>query len=319
MNLTSFSDLVQILVIQLAKDLSEFPPCLKFILESRNVLKVGNYINWEIKYLNEDWGVSIPEDTCRWINHFAKEKFFTRRANRNLDDLCRIVLKKSCPKNGRETGQEEGPVTRLSKWSKENLSDSQITYAARDALATLLIDDAIEARCRSVTSLTYEEDFVFAPSPSPVTPETPVETGKYYQRIILDIMHLFMRPRVSPKHPYAYAFKTRLRDACLVEDPTEKKFMIQKLKQRVPPTTFERMVAENPEYVWKRVPRYAPDPVTMYNRVKAVLDEFSKASYIDIKGTPLLNNAAKEELRKILIHIKKGCVSDPPGIQFNIV
>jgi hypothetical protein len=313
---------VQTLIIQLAKDLYEFPPCLKFILESKQVLKVGNYINWEIKYLKEDWSVTMPEDTCRWINRFAKEKKFTRRANRNLDDLCRIVLRKSCPKDGREVGQEEGPATRLSKWSKDNLSEAQVTYAARDAVASLLIDDAIEARS-SFSSLSYDEDLISAGqlndplvSPkSPDSPETPVETGKFHQRIILDLMHFFMRPRVGPKHPYSYAFKTRLRDACLIPDPLAKKRMIEKLASRDPPTTFERMLAEDPEYVWKRVPRYTPDPENMYMRVQVVLGEFSKDIYKDSKGVPVLNDGAKEEMKKLLVHIKKGCVSDPPGVQ----
>jgi len=309
------------MVIQLAKNIM-FPPCLKSLLESTKVLKVGNYINWEIKYLKEDWDVKIPEESCRWINRFAKEKLFTRKANRNLDDLCRIVLKKSCPKDGREPGQEELASVRVSKWSKENLTAEQIIYAARDAIASLMIDDAIEARSRNTQPLSFDEDFI-APEllnrPSAIhssvhSPDTPIANGQFHQRVINDIFHIFQRLKVSPKHPFQYAFKSKFRDACLIPNVADKKDVTEKLAQRPIPTTFEHMVAENPEWVWQRVRRYVPEPTVLLERVKAVLVEFCKQCYNDSNGVPVLNDATKEEIRKIMGHISRGCLSDPPAI-----
>ncbi len=70
----------------------------------------------------------------------------------------------------------------------------------------------------------------------------------------------------------------------------------------------------NHDWMVKRVRRYAPDPKTMERQLLYVMDNMR--NIIDATtGQPLIPQWAYDKMLKQLVHIRKGCVADPPGIQ----
>lgn len=131
-------------------------------------------------------------------------------------------------------------------------------------------------------------------------------------RIILDIFHGMKRIQVSPLHPAAQLFAQRLRDAIFAfidEDKVKVEAILAKSN-----TTFHEKLRSDPKYILDRVRRRTYPPAEMAANVEVVREEFSKESYCDSNGKPLLSRDNLEEIDALLKHIRKGCLMDPPDV-----
>ena len=326
----NFSVAEQIFVVQFTKTFKKelFPQNLRSILQSEKSLKIGNYVNWEVKYAAEDWGVTVDINQCVQLQQLIKRKGYTRRGNLNLDLATRLVLGFSCPKDTTEI-DEDGvhSSVRTSLWSS-SLSKEKVEYAARDAYASLRIYQ--EAAKRDDSFVTYDEDLVSpfllsaaasVTSPQHDTdmvaadrPETPI-SGSLHTRVLLDVFHGMMRigEHISKGHKFHFAFTQHFRDAMFEIDAGDRASVEAALRHRAVPTTFDRELEKNPKWVWERVRRRVPEPDILEKRLQLLLEEMSQSRYND-GSTPLLSEKAKKEIANLLVHVRKGCLSDPPGV-----
>ncbi|KAJ3073463.1 hypothetical protein HDU98_001449, partial [Podochytrium sp. JEL0797] len=318
-------------VIQLGSELREFPPVLKRLLEHPRVKVAGSYIHNEVNHLKDDWGVVIPVQRSVALSRLAKEKAAVSDARKGLDYLCRLVLQFSCPKMGTD---------RNSEWSKP-LTKSQVTYAARDAWASLLVylelvkgssvgffgmaledlcpadyfsDDPAPCRAVAHSIASADQEMADAGLSSTPSPVSSLPEGSLHARILLDGFHGMVRitEHVPFSHVYRYAFVCALRDAIYVENAEDVKEVKAVCEQRGP--TLEQLLAEKVDWVRSRIRRLIPCPDELVCRMKAVLLEFSKSKYNNSAGEPLLSEKARAEFKSLLKHAEKGCLSDPPGM-----
>ncbi|KAJ3004701.1 UNVERIFIED_CONTAM: hypothetical protein HDU68_004936 [Siphonaria sp. JEL0065] len=320
----------ELILLIVLKDNTAWPGYLKEVVESTRTLKIGSRIvAADFKYLHEDFGLRVrslaSSDVCD-LAHFCKQKGKVEKANMSLANCCAEVLHHCLDKDEK---------VRRSNWSTLRLSKAQKEYAARDAWASLLIYLALEGYPDNVFSNTLTQQTVPADSPSianlpnvnPAADPSHISPASSADslflklldfedgvRVLQDSIHCMMRLDLSKKHPMFGAFFKALRDAIFIIDE-EDKIQLDDFLRRKQNTTFEEELLRNPDWVLKRCRRYIPLSDELYRRVKEVLVEFSKDSYKDLKGVPLLSDTVKKDMRTLLNdHIKKGCLSDPEGV-----
>lgn len=247
----------------------------------------------------------------------CKAKRITSNAGLGLATLCRLVL-------GYELDKSD--TVRLGSWVGP-LSKKKKQYAARDAWASLLI--YFEAMRRSSDSFSYGSvcpptirsglDVLSRYSSNDLTAETIELEGlsTIPTRVLLDLFHAMDRLKPSSKHPATPLFYRKLRDT-LFELNSEDVAKVSKHLENVG-DTFENKFNTNPRYVLQRVRRVVVAPPILEQRLKNLSEEFSRNTYNDSKGLPLLSEAVKKEMRNLLKHVRAGCLSDPRDISLYIV
>ncbi|KAJ7242858.1 hypothetical protein B0H12DRAFT_1236604 [Mycena haematopus] len=126
-----------IYILQIGKMLSgaTLPKILIQLLANPRVLKVGRSVNADLKYLQETVQSKAPFVGGVDLAKLAKERLLVSSAKIGLADLCATILERRLNKNVSE---------RLSSaWDREQLTESQVRYAALDVYACLCIYDAI--------------------------------------------------------------------------------------------------------------------------------------------------------------------------------
>eukprot|EP00035_Acanthoeca_spectabilis_P009492 m.168035 g.168035 ORF g.168035 m.168035 type:complete len:393 (+) comp14741_c0_seq6:174-1352(+) len=109
-----------------------FPPSLRDLLESPDIVKVGVGIHGDVLKLERDFGVSVDGA----VDLVAEAERRLVISEKSLESLCLKVLKKRLPKDSR---------VRCSDWEAAWLSTEQRMYAALDAAVSLEVYQALLA------------------------------------------------------------------------------------------------------------------------------------------------------------------------------
>ena len=111
-----------------------------------------------------------------------------------------------------------------------------------------------------------------------------------------------------------HAFQTRfirdLRDAFFVIDKDDKKNVSEVLA--LEGLTFEERLDSNPDWIFERVRRFIPEPHTLEQQIKNVVELYKDK--IDANtGKVLLDEAALKDVDAVVDGVRKGYYSDPPN------
>jgi hypothetical protein len=131
-------------------------------------------------------------------------------------------------------------------------------------------------------------------------PEFQENPPQLQQAVLQDVFHLMRRMQIKA-HPLRSAFFKCFREAIFLLDKND----FENVKA-VLDTSFSYNIDLWSSYCQSRIRRYIPEPKVLYSRVKKVLDHFKTF----IKEMGMEKNA-----KKILMHIEKGCLSDPKGLK----
>jgi hypothetical protein len=139
-------------------------------------------------------------------------------------------------------------------------------------------------------------------------------TGPRPTRTFQDIWHLMNRliKHIDRRnHSLGKEFARFLRDAIFVPDKIDKAQVEAVLK--ADGITWDQAVRSKPGWIWERVRRYVPPPEILV----PILTELFK-SHANLKcsktGAKLFNAACHKAAKLIIEDVRKGWVSDPPGV-----
>ncbi len=135
-------------------------------------------------------------------------------------------------------------------------------------------------------------------------------------RVLGDIWHLMDQFKIPIHHGFRRPFTRALRDAILLPDPGDKSAVEDVLQKRN--VSWAQMLLSHPDWLWRRVRRFAPKPNILFERVRDVLVLYGPLKDATT-GLPLFNDASWEKAANILENIRLGYYSDPPGIQLYMV
>jgi len=284
----------QVVLIQLkpnGRSESDFPSLLSKLLQHPKAHFVGNYIHFDVGHLNEDWNAKIHEDHWTALAPFCKERGWIPKAKIGLDALCRVFLNKRLDKS---------EDVRVSNWGTV-LKPEQQEYAARDAWASLQV--FIAASTRDV------EPFTEARLQIPNTLNDP--------SVKLDAFHGINRPlkECAAQHPYLPPFAGDMHKAMFIWDPAIRDQVDTFLRMRQPnPTTFDDMLRTDEAYLLEVCPQIIPPPDILVPRLQKVFADYTNPEFKDHKGNPLMTPKVIDAFEKLLVHARKGCLSDRPGV-----
>lgn len=130
-------------------------------------------------------------------------------------------------------------------------------------------------------------------------------------RVLADPWHIMSLIKIPATHGLRSAFSRALRDAMFLIDASDRKAVEDVLATRG--IEFEEMLRRNPEWVLRRVRRTIPPTEVLYPRVKGVLEMFGPLLDAATRK-PLFNTAAEEKALHVLEAVRRGWVSDVPGV-----
>ncbi|XXQ37259.1 SANT domain-containing protein [Plasmodiophora brassicae] len=143
----------------------------------------------------------------------------------------------------------------------------------------------------------------------------PLESQSDDVVVLKDIFHWLNDLPVKATNAYQPAFLAAMRDAILVVDPEDKAMVRRKLEETGQlPDDFEAFV-HNSRWARARIKRATRRPVEMDEAVQAVVDAYRSAKD-PMTNEPLLTEAGLKKIEAMRVHVRKGCLSDPPGFQF---
>ncbi|KAF8057979.1 hypothetical protein FPV67DRAFT_1525179 [Lyophyllum atratum] len=132
-------------------------------------------------------------------------------------------------------------------------------------------------------------------------------------RVPKDPFHLFNMFYISVAHGLRVDFSSALRDALFIPDEADKQRIIVWGAAQNPPQTWDYMLRTKAKWLWRHCKRTIPPPEQLYPLVEGVFRTYGPLK--DAKtGLPLFNAAAWGVSKNILDLVRKGHVSDPPGI-----
>ena len=132
-------------------------------------------------------------------------------------------------------------------------------------------------------------------------------------RVLKDIFHVFQMISISKTHGLRVKFSQALRDAIFLPNPEDKQQIESYLARQSPPLTFEQKLQKNPSFIKKHCKHIVPPPEQLFNVVSALFRDYGPLKDAQT-GIPLFNAQAWKTVKNILELIKKGYISDPPGV-----
>ncbi|KIK60525.1 hypothetical protein GYMLUDRAFT_261499 [Collybiopsis luxurians FD-317 M1] len=136
-----------------------------------------------------------------------------------------------------------------------------------------------------------------------------------WSRVLKDPWHFFDGIYISTSHGLRLDFSRALRDAVFIPDPEDKQHIEAWGSTQNPPLTFEYLSRSRPKWLFARCKCTIPPPEQLYPLVEHVFCTYGPLK--DAKtGAPLFNSAAWSTVRNQLELIRKGFLSDPPGVAF---
>ncbi|CEP06806.1 hypothetical protein, partial, partial [Parasitella parasitica] len=138
-------------------------------------------------------------------------------------------------------------------------------------------------------------------------------------RVLKDVFHLMDMIPINLNHGMSKEFSRKLRDALFVNN-IDDEAMIRSYLDGLPDEdpnkmTFDQLMKKRPGWVLKRIRRHVPQPVELATAVQALFDTYQD-SKCAISGLPLFDKRCKKVASNVLETIKKGHVSDPPGVSW---
>jgi hypothetical protein len=132
-------------------------------------------------------------------------------------------------------------------------------------------------------------------------------------RVLKDIFHVFQMIIIPKNHGLRVKFSRALRDAIFLPDATDKKRIESYLARLSPPMTFVEKLQSNPSWIKKHCKHVVPPPEKLSCIVSGLFRDYGPLKDAQ-KGFPLFNTEAWQTAKKILELIRKGYISDPPGV-----
>ena len=149
--------------------------------------------------------------------------------------------------------------------------------------------------------------------------ELPNNSDGILTRVLLDIFHFFDRLKLPANHFYLYIFSKDFRDCIFdfVPEVKEKVSNYLKLNNMDFKTEYEK----RSKWILRHCPRTIPKPEVLVVRLNSLLEKYTtkyedgSMLYTDPSTSkPLFSPSSIEEFKKLLVHVQKGCISDPIGI-----
>ncbi|KAI3653135.1 hypothetical protein MP228_002560 [Amoeboaphelidium protococcarum] len=294
----------KVLIIQLCH-LKQIPTILSLFLRDASIQKVGRKVGNDARLLMQDYNLMV--ESVEDLAKIAKDKGLISSAKVSLRTLTQQFL-------GFDLDKDEG--VRGSKWSARKLTELQITYAARDAVASLSVYEAIVSGKTQFTlpsSVNEVDSEIQSPQSESTDHASFPVGGDGCSRVKLDAWHAMKRICTPRHHAFQYEFCSQLRDAIFVVNQEDANDVARVLNLKG--LNYDDVMQSKPDYILQRVRRLIPPAPVLVERLRHVLLEFSQDKYTDPdSGKPLLDSVAKEEFAKLLIHAGRGCLSDPQSI-----
>ena len=325
-------------LFQFPKKRKDLPKELRTFLVGKKFTKVGVQISSDTRKVKDTFGVRL-EKPFELVN-LSHECGFSEKRKDNLANLTNKILGYNLDKN-----------LQRSIWSTV-LSKEKMEYASRDALASLLIYKKLLTVPKRPFSMPRNlSPQSSQPSASSVETDhvSPVEKPRPKTRVCLDPFHALKRinETISIKHPLAFVFYSHLRDAVLVPNPEDIRKVSQVLAMNG--SSYESKLLSNKEYIFARVRRTIPEPSILRRNIETVISHYQEMFQAPQEGLeetngvnivdeedendgelfdpdlpltpdvvkklpPLINKKTEKEVQKLLEHVDRGCLSDPPGI-----
>jgi hypothetical protein len=357
------------------------PSSLTQILQRPDILLIGRQVGGDIAKLMRDYEVRITAERIE-LGSLARRKHAVKDGRSSLREISRAVLFLDIKKD-----------QRLSDWSSA-LHQDQVTYAALDAYASLLIYQKLAHLVNvgeAVNSVNIRDGLyvsinvgtvlvgygeillrnennnkfvsirildIVAPGvrvkpktgppatlselkdrhPDHVSlntkllltasrPDTPrsvsscdtiqqIRDGIYtvHTRVKLDPSHWFSRisSSLDSGHGLHVDFCRALRDAVFIMDTGDKELITMYLNSIG--QDFEERLDNDSEFILRHVRRTIPQPPVLRARIMNVVDRFRGATDATT-NLPLLPPGFDKIMNNALVHVDKGCLSDPTDVQ----
>ncbi|KAI7855375.1 hypothetical protein BDC45DRAFT_90850 [Circinella umbellata] len=178
------------------------------------------------------------------------------------------------------------------------------------------IDELSRAYCQQQFRQQYHNRNNIDHQASSSTSINPVQTMPIHSRILKDVFHLTDMIKVSRKHGLSKAFSRAFRDTLFVIDKDDKRLVKTVLENNG--TTWEKKLAENPNWIFHRVKRVVPPPEELYPLIKKLFETYGPLRCARTER-PLFDFENWRQAKNVLSTIHLGHVSDSPNIRFYFV
>ncbi|KAG6875262.1 hypothetical protein C0992_004529 [Termitomyces sp. T32_za158] len=189
--------------------------------------------------------------------------------------------------------------------------------------SSINVGDLIQGVVRSNTPLTlgacnnHAEDPVSREMGEQVLQELHTSKSKWIKdirsRVLKDPFHVFNMFYISAGHGLLQEFSIALRDAIFIPDSSDRSRIIAWGLAQNPSLSWNELLFTRPHWLWRRCKRIIPPPEELYSLVSQVFQSYGPLK--DAKtGLPLFNAIAWATAKNILELVRKGFISDPPGI-----
>jgi ribonuclease D len=137
-------------------------------------------------------------------------------------------------------------------------------------------------------------------------------------RVLLDAFHWIKRitEMLDRQHGAYYNFCRALSNAVFIHDQSDMEKVQKVLAEK--DMSVDRAWDDKEEYMMARVRRTIPQPEILLERIYQVLNEYRNVTDATTRD-PLIDDRLFGKIERHLVHVRKGCLSDPPGEQLYYV
>ncbi|KAF9041798.1 hypothetical protein BDZ89DRAFT_317341 [Hymenopellis radicata] len=121
---------------------------------------------------------------------------------------------------------------------------------------------------------------------------------------------------IPKSHPLRAVFARTLRDAIFLPDKDDKRRLISWLARQNPPMTWDECCIFKPTLIKHHCKMSVPPAEVLYPVVSKVIETYGPLK--DTQGTPLFGKATWNSVKNILEYVRRGYISDPPGVALYI-
>ena len=142
----------------------------------------------------------------------------------------------------------------------------------------------------------------------------PLEGTSMPSHILNDVWHEMdkLTRTLSTEHSLFNAFSTAFCDTMLVPDKADKQNVQAYLEMKG--SKWEQVLKYNPDWLWARVRRYIPEKNLLHHLLEELFDAWGPVQCPYHKNMPLFGENSWQKAKAILHDVKRGWISDPPGI-----
>jgi hypothetical protein len=297
----AFSSIQENVYVFQTNQVDKLPIVLESILIHERVNLIGVRVTQDIQHIISDFGIEREQvkSSVVELNDLVsiRRPYMQIRKNCSLDNLCQVFLMKALQKDTKSIEK----IRKHTDWNSV-LHKEELDYAARDAIASLLVFEVLS------------NDNIEIPVVSKI------KFKKVSNRILLDVFHAMNRllKNIPTKHPFLYCFSQLLREAFFQYYEDDISRVKEALTLQNPgvdaDVLFKEKMIGDIDWVLKRVRRRLYQPDVLEKNLNCLKEEFSKEQYNDLNGVPLLNDKTKAQFQHLLKHVRNGCLSDPEGV-----